>query len=69
MKCAKNAIDTHPKVINEACGMWYYPNDTGSSKPCKFYTRCQGTIKKALENIEWCKKYHEEYLKENQADG
>ena len=53
MKCAKNSIDTHTKVINEACGMWYYPNDTGSSKPCKFYTRCQGTIKKALENIEW----------------
>lgn len=63
MRCG-DGIDTDPDVIRHACGMWYYPNDTGSGKPCKFYKKCQNSMKWAIENVEWAKSLHESYLVE-----
>ena len=62
MKCAKNAIDTHPDIINTACGIWYYPNESGSGKPCKFFARCQTMIKNNIESTDWVKELHKKYL-------
>lgn len=62
MKCGKNGIDTHPDVIRCACGIWYYPNETGSSRPCKFYARCQNMIRDGITNIPWVMDKHKEYL-------
>lgn len=69
MKCCSKGFDTHPDIINHGCSIFYYPNETGSGKPCKFFTMCQNGMKRAVKEEPWAIKKHNEYLKGIKTDG
>ena len=68
MKCGNKGIDTHGAILNQACGIFYMPNDTGSDKPCKFFGKCQNWIEKVIREDEEPRELHRQYKSEVRCD-
>ena len=64
MRCGSNGLDTHEAIINQACGRFYLPNDTGSDRPCRFYNKCQHWMKKVIAEEEEPRELHRQYISE-----
>lgn len=64
MRCGDKGIDTAPEIISEGCELMYYPNDTESEKPCKYFVMCQNRVKRLIETEVEPKELHKQYLEE-----
>ena len=62
MKCGGKGIDTAPEIIREGCELMYFPNESGSGKPCKFFSMCQKQMKRLIETEAEPMKLHKYYL-------
>lgn len=62
MQCSERGIDTAPEIIEESCFLFYYPNDTGSARPCKYFTKCQRRVKRLIEMEDEPRELHRKYM-------
>lgn len=68
MKCGRTGVDTHEEIICQACSIFYYPNDTGTERPCKHFTKCQAWMKKVIEEDDEPRDLHSEYVRSKEGD-